>query len=359
MRIAVTNHHGQLTGGTESYLNGVIPEFARRGYPVALWHEAEVASGTPKIDAPEYCQDFDTLLAWRPDVIFNHGLQSPERECGLADIAPVIHFAHNYHGTCISGEKTHKFPTPVACGRALGPGCLAHYLPHRCGGLNPLVMMRDYRTQSGRLAALRRARGIVTASVHMKAEYRSHGLTAVHRVALFANPEMRTTKGGRGLLFAGRMTAIKGGRYLAEAARMLDTAVTFAGDGPERDELRRLCPKAKFTGWVPQEQLRALASEHDVFVMPSVWPEPFGLAGLELAMPVAAFAVGGIPDWLSDGVNGYLATSDPPTARGLAAAIAKCLKDPKLHDGARARASEFTLERHMNALIPILEAAAR
>ncbi len=355
MRIAVTNHHGQVVGGTESYLNGVLPELSRRGEEIALWHEAALT--TDAIEAPERFTDFGTLPAWHPDVIFNHGLQSPEREYGLSGIAPVVHFAHNYHGTCISGEKTHKFPTPVVCTRPLGPGCVAHYLPHRCGGLNPIVMLRDYSTQSRRLAALRQARAIVTASRHMEAEYSNHGLTPVHRVPLFARPETRTRKGGRGLLFAGRMTAIKGARYLAQAAAILRVPVTFAGDGPERHALQRLCPQATFTGWLPQPELRSLALEHDVFVMPSVWPEPFGLAGLELAMPVAAFAVGGIPDWLSDGVNGHLADSLSPEA--LAQAISKCLSNPGLIDGAISRAREFTLERHVDTLVPILKAAAR
>ena len=71
-----------------------------------------------------------------------------------------------------------------------------------------------------------------------------------------------------------------------------------------------------------------------MLVVPSLWPEPFGLVGLEAArhrLPVAAFAVGGIPDWLRPGVNGYLAPGDPPTPGGLADAIIACLKDPETH----------------------------
>ena len=357
MRIAVTNHHRQLTGGTESYLNGVIPELANRGHEVALWHEASVSSGAASINSPEHSTDFRSLAPWRPELIFNHGLQSPERELSLSAIAPVIHFAHNYHGTCISGEKTHKFPSPASCRRTLGPACLLHYLPHRCGGLDPLVMLRDYGIQSARLTALRRARAIITASRHMHAEYERHGLAPVHRIPLFAIPESRPRTGGRGLLFAARMTPLKGARYLAQAANTLELPVTFAGDGPERAALQRLCPRASFPGWLPQHQLRTLALEHDVFVMPSVWPEPFGLAGLELAMPVAAFRLGGIPDWLSDGVNGYLAPADPPAASNLAHAIRRCLDNSSLADGALTRAREFTLERHVDALLPILESA--
>jgi glycosyltransferase involved in cell wall biosynthesis len=359
MRIAITNHHRQLTGGTESYLAGIIPELERSGHHVCLFHEAPVAPAAPAIPAPNRSTDFDTLGAFRADVIFNHGLQSPAREHALADIAPVVHFAHNYHGTCISGEKTHKFPTPTPCSRTLGLPCLAHYFPHRCGGLNPRVMLREYEIQSARLRALRRAAAVVTASRHMQAEYMRHQLSPVHCVPLFVTPPEPRRQGGRGLLFAARMTALKGARYLALAARDLEIGLTFVGDGPERQSVQRLCPNALFPGWLAQHELRALALDYDVFVMPSIWPEPFGLAGLELGLPVAAFAVGGIPDWLTDGENGHLAPADPPTPAGLRAAIRACLGNPSMPQAAIARANQFTLARHMTALMPILESAAR
>ena len=43
-------------------------------------------------------------------------------------------------------------------------------------------------------------------------------------------------------------------------------------------------------------------------LMPSRWMENFGLTGIEamsFGKPVVAFRVGGIPDWLEDGVTGY------------------------------------------------------
>jgi glycosyltransferase involved in cell wall biosynthesis len=83
-----------------------------------------------------------------------------------------------------------------------------------------------------------------------------------------------------------------------------------------------------------------------------------GLRGL----PAAACAVGGIPEWLSDGVNGHLAPGDPPRAAGLARAIVECVREPvelaRLSRGAREMALRFELDAHVETLVAILGQAA-
>jgi glycosyltransferase involved in cell wall biosynthesis len=150
--------------------------------------------------------------------------------------------------------------------------------------------------------------------------------------------------------------------------------VTFAGAGPARERWERLAAqvrrrtdgiKIEFNGWVQRERMEDLYRECDLLVFPSVWPEPFGLAGPEAGLhgiPVAAFRVGGVPEWLVDGVNGYLAPSDPPMARGLAEAIIKCLRDEETHRrlrrGAVETAQQFSLDNHLDALTRVFEQIA-
>jgi glycosyltransferase involved in cell wall biosynthesis len=120
--------------------------------------------------------------------------------------------------------------------------------------------------------------------------------------------------------------------------------------------------KIDFTGWLMGTQLESQMSDCDLLVLPSLWPEPFGLVGPEAGLrgiPVAAFAVGGIPNWLVDGVNGHLAAGDPPTAQGLAHAVINCLRDAKTHarlgQGARDMAQRFNMENHLSALLEVFE----
>jgi glycosyltransferase involved in cell wall biosynthesis len=120
-----------------------------------------------------------------------------------------------------------------------------------------------------------------------------------------------------------------------------------------------------FTGWLEQDERDALLGESDLLVMPSIWPEPFGQVGIEAGrkgVPAAGFAVGGIPDWLENGVNGFLAAADPPTPQGLADAVVNCLRDPvtlaRLRRGAFELAGRWSVVAHLARLEPILASVA-
>jgi glycosyltransferase involved in cell wall biosynthesis len=173
------------------------------------------------------------------------------------------------------------------------------------------------------------------------------------------------------------MERLKGGHLLLDALPMVASTldkplrITFAGDGRLRGSLERQAARLakrdgrltiEFTGWTDRQGIDSLLDECDLMVVPSLWPEPFGLVGPEAGLkgvPVAAFAVGGIGDWLTDGVNGYLAAGDPPTSAGLGEAIVKCLRDPLVHArlrrGAVTMAKRFNIKNHLTALMEVFE----
>jgi len=181
------------------------------------------------------------------------------------------------------------------------------------------------------------------------------------------------------IIYAGRMDPLKGGMLLLEALPLIQQRiggalrVVFAGDGPDRArwEARAAAimhshPQVEvtFSGWCSEARVATLMRGSRLLVVPSVWPEPFGSVGVSAArqgIPAAAFSVGGISQWLHDGVNGHLAPALPPTVNGLADAAVKCLADPRhyaeLSHGARCMATNFTMDRHLPDLSRILERA--
>lgn len=405
-------------GGTEAYLEGVISELLKKGHQVAFWHEVDAPANKEPIELsgiPVWCvaemgaeQSLTALREWQPDVVYSHSLLKPGLEAAALKIAPGVFFAHAYYGTCISGAKTFKTPVARPCDRQFGWQCFMHYYPHRCGGLSPISMLKEYRRQSERFELLSIYKAIVTHSTHMRDEYIKHGFAPerVRNLSYYAHQaDDKFEANGNGhprgdvlpapfkidcetarnaaapaawrLLFLGRMDFLKGGRVFLDALPQASDAlerplrVIFAGDGPDRKTWERRAARIKaqrpqldidFVGWVKSIQREVLWNDCDLLVLPSVWPEPFGLVGPEAGLhgvPIAAFGVGGITDWLSDGVNGHLAPGDPPTASGLARAIVKCLRDPaghaRLRRGAMAMASRFNMETHLSNLMNVFE----
>jgi glycosyltransferase involved in cell wall biosynthesis len=251
-------------------------------------------------------------------------------------------------------------------------------------------MWNDYRKQSARLGLMARYGAILTASAHMRTEFMRHGLPPqrVHALRLPLAPGRfpRSQEAAQAmpaasrevrLLYVGRMTRLKGGPIMLDALALAQASLgrplklIFVGDGPDRVQWEQKSRQVQaantqlsieFSGWLNSASLDQLMLDSDLLVVPSTWPEPFGLVGPEAGLrclPAAAFAVGGIPEWLSDGVNGCLAPGDPPTAAGLARAIVECVRDPaelaRLRNGAQELSDRFNLDAHIDALLAIFE----
>ena len=164
-------------------------------------------------------------------------------------------------------------------------------------------------------------------------------------------------------MFAGRIVSQKGVAVLIRAAREVDGEFVICGDGRQLEAMRRLArrigvqSRVSFKGWLGADELAQEFADASVVVVPSLWPEPFGLVGIEAlaaGRPVIASATGGIEDWLDDRVSGLCVK--PGDVRDLAQALNELLADP---DRQRAMGeagrdivrTRFSPERHVAALL--------
>ncbi|HEX6042117.1 glycosyltransferase family 4 protein [Longimicrobium sp.] len=390
MRILFANDGVGDAGGVQNYLAAVMPALVARGHSVAFLHLDPVRPDRPSpapADAPHFgmagrgrAAAVAEALAWKPDVAFVHNMRPLEVDGDLIDAGlPVVKMMHGYFGTCVSGLKSHAWPRPVLCGKPLGAGCFPVYASRKCGQMRPGAVLGGWRWANDQNDLFDEYAAIVTASRHMRDEYVRNGAPAdrVHAIPLFPTLTGAPADAPRRfrVLFLGRMTAIKGGdvliRAVADASDALGRPIplTMAGDGPQRDAWERLAGRlgvdATFTGWVNDAGRAELLRWASVLAVPSVWPEPFGLVGLEagvFGVPSVAFDVGGIDDWLTDGVNGWLVPGDPPSADEFAAALARAARAPdvlaRMRTGAREVAERMTLDRHVDAVERVLLSAA-
>ena len=140
---------------------------------------------------------------------------------------------------------------------------------------------------------------------------------------------------GKLLLYIGRLSAEKQIERIRPVLDALpDARLALVGDGPFRQQLESLFAGSAthFVGYLAGEELAAAYASGDAFLFPSS-TETLGLVLLEAmaaGCPVVAANRGGIPDIVSDGINGCLYEPEGPDggAGSLTAATRRLLDDP-------------------------------
>jgi glycosyltransferase involved in cell wall biosynthesis len=192
------------------------------------------------------------------------------------------------------------------------------------------------------------------------------------RLAASETPE----RDGQRILYAGVLTPLKG------VHRLIDAFGLIAGDFPQSrlfivgrrqsktyaEALRRqvvglgLAQRVEFMPPVAQAELAALMVSAAVLVLPSA-SEGLGrvlIEAMAAATPVIGSDVGGIPDLIENGVNGFLVPPDDECA--LAQRLAWILENPRqaraLGQAGRAFAAEFfSTEVYLNGYRKIFQQA--
>jgi glycosyltransferase involved in cell wall biosynthesis len=139
------------------------------------------------------------------------------------------------------------------------------------------------------------------------------------------------------VLCLGRMNRGKGSYDLLQAAAITTppVRVSFGGDG-EADTVRAradelgIGERVQVLGWVQADAKTRELDRANIFVLPS-YNEGLPMSVLEAmaaGLPVVTTPVGGIPEAISDGVEGFLV--DPGDVAGLAARLEQLAGDPEL-----------------------------
>ncbi len=150
------------------------------------------------------------------------------------------------------------------------------------------------------------------------------------------------------LLYVGRLSAEKEiERIKPVLAAIPNARLALVGDGPHRTALEKhfAGTPTHFVGYLTGKELGAAFASSDAFVFPSR-TETLGLVLLEAmaaGCPVVAARSGGIPDIVTDGVNGYL--FNPADEQGAITATQRLLERQEeretLRQNARAEAERW------------------
>lgn len=286
---------------------------------------------------------------------------APLREAGI----PIVQSLHEFKLVCaVSSLLSNGTPCEACAGRhfwkAAAKRCNRRSLPRS------LVSATEAYYSRARGAA-EHVDHFLAVSDFVRDKVIQHGLpahkvTTVHNFVDVEGLEPATGEGEH-VLYLGRIERTKGVFTLARAAeRLSGLPVLFAGDGEDRAELERTVSErglehVRVLGFRAGEELRDLVRRALCVVVPSECHETFGLSALEamaLARPVVASRIGGLPELVSDGEDGFLVT--PGDADELAEKLVwlGAHRREAVALGARARADaarRFGAERHYERVL--------
>jgi len=314
-------------------------------------------------DAPASARLGDALSV-DAEIVHVHQVDDAALIDALRARAPIVVSAHGYPA-CTSG--VYYFRPGQECTRGHGPGCIPNLILRGCAHLrNPLPLPSLYANATRGLHTLSRADLVVSYSSSVDRHLAANRIEARTIVPYFPTMAPREGSGHSGrrrVVFAGRIAHAKGVHVLIRAAREVDAEFVLCGDGGELASMQRLArryslqQRVRFTGWLSADDLAEELAQASIVALPSVWPEPFGIVGIEgfaAGRPAVATATGGIGDWLTHGSSGLMVR--PGDARALARALEELLADPARQErmGAAGRAhtlANFSPERHLHALL--------
>ena len=370
--------------GAEANLQLTAAELGRRGHSVGILHGPGTGKGETAWqetfahrfaistdDRPTSVRE--ALRTFDPEVVYIHKLSDLDAlELLLASGVPLVRMVHDHDLYCMRSYKYNYFSRRI-CTRAASPYCVLFcgaFLARNHDATGFPLRWVSYAAKKKEIRINRQFRKLIVNSRYLKGELLRNGFAAdkieVHAPAPRpGSPDWRSSFSDRNLiLYAGQVIRGKGVDVLLESlARVrVPFECLILGDGNHRpfcEALSRtlgLADRVHFKGYLSPEELEKNYREGSLAAVSSVWPEPFGMAGIEAmryGLPVVAFDAGGIREWLIDGQNGFLVPWMDPAR--YAARVEQLLRDKVLarQMGERGRqlvAQQYDFQKYIGRL---------
>lgn len=160
------------------------------------------------------------------------------------------------------------------------------------------------------------------------------------------------------LLFVGRLDPVKGVEFLLSTLDSLSHQykfhLTILGTGPSEKQLKEKYEQKDwitFRGFVPGNEVTEALMNHDIYCIPSLVAETYGLVtaqALQLGTPVIGSDIGGTSELIRDGVTGMLIP--PGDRKAWAEALTRIFSNSDLLDSWRKNAAAHAHEFDENTI---------
>lgn len=374
MRILFVNHKAGFYGGVEQNVAHTSKGLLNKG------HECFLAYGSHSDIQQEYVDSFtghmlcneihsenkatgtkfqQIIETFKPDIIYLHKLDSIDCCLPWLGRLPIIRMMHD-HDLCCPRRHKYFVHNNRVCHQPAGWRCyadLAFLEPKhsKSGG----IKFTSIGNKLKEMQQNKKLDRIIVGSQFMYDELNMNGFDS-DRISVLPpcvpNKKINTSQlpENKQLLYVGQLIHGKGVDLLLNALTHVteNFSCTIAGTGNAEQSLKTLAKsiglseRVNFAGWISNASLTKYYNNARIAVVPSRWPEPFGMVGLEAMLhgrPVVAFDVGGIHDWLQHDKNGILIPEQDVKKMGQA--INTLLSDDSLTARLAKGAAETVLTR--------------
>ena len=348
MRILLVNKFHYLRGGSEKYYFELAQLLKSKGHTVGFFsmkHEENITTG----DAEYFVEEIDLNTGSKLkalDVIYsqeNKRLMAKALEEFKPDIVHINNFQRQLSASIIDAIKEKNIPI-VMTAHDLNPICPASIMLYNgevCDDCITQGYLQCIKKKCVKGSTLKSTLGVMEKKYYdihkvfrkidciispsefnknqlVNGKLKYNEIVTLHN---FVNESERNDYVlGDYAFYLGRLSKEKGILNLIEAIGDIPNAkLLIAGDGPERERIEAYISEHKLDGRITllgyqnQDSIHKYITNSRFVVIPSICNEncPYSvLEAMEIGKPIVASRIGGIPELIADGENGYLYKAD-------------------------------------------------
>lgn len=367
MNILILNDFYEQIGGTERYVNNLKQEFESKNHKVDIFTGRTTYEDSLKTKSALRLLSLffsfkylfrikKRITLFKPDIIIINNIfyeLSPSFLL-LAKNIPVVMVVHDnqiYSPMALQRHRTGKMCKQVIC-----EGC------DNCMGFGKSRL--EYIKRRFHKILLRNVDIYVGNSnyVNQIIESRRIGKTVSFKYGISLLP-FSIIKNFNDITYIGRLVEEKGVQNIIYAMPDILLAnpkatLNITGEGDYKEVLVKIVDqlglqkKIVFHSGKSHDQIYLSFKQAGIIIVPSVWDEPFcqvGLEAMSVGRPVVASNMGGIKDWLQDGVTGFFVEPNKPSQ--IAEKVNKLLSDKalmiRMSKSATKAAQDYSIEKHI------------
>lgn len=345
MRILFVNKFHYLKGGSEKYYFELAELMKENGHEVAFFsmkNDKNISTGCKEYFVEEidlntgsklkaldviYSKENakkmkEALEDFKPDIVHINNFQRQLSASIVKEIKkkniPIVFTAHDMQAICPASAMLYKGQICEDCiqknyGACIKKSCIKDsklksilgVLESKYYRLNKIYEKIDYIIAPSNFIKRQLIKG--------KIKYKT--IEAVHNFVIDSGKKEELCDDGYAFFF-GRLSIEKGILNVIEALKKLEIGkLIIAGDGPEREKIQnfikdnKLEDRIQLVGYLNQADVKKYIKNSKFIVVPSIWYEncPYSiLETMEMGKPIIGSRIGGIPELIEDGKNGFL-----------------------------------------------------